>query len=38
MHREIEGSRLEIIAGAGHVLNLERPEEFNAAVATFLGD
>lgn len=36
MHREIPGSRLEIIAGAGHVLNLERPEEFNAAIVEFL--
>lgn len=36
MHREIAGSRLEIIKGAGHVLNLEKPEEFNAAVASFL--
>jgi 3-oxoadipate enol-lactonase len=36
MHREIRGSHLEIIAGAGHVLNLERPEEFNAAVVKFL--
>ena len=36
MHREIAGSRLEIIKGAGHVLNLEKPEEFNAAVVSFL--
>lgn len=36
MHREIKGSRLEIIAGAGHVVNLEQPEEFNAAVLRFL--
>ena len=36
LHREIRGSHLEIIAGAGHVLNLERPEEFNAAVINFL--
>ena len=37
MHREIYGSRLEIIEGAGHVVNLERPEEFNAAITKFLG-
>lgn len=36
MHREIRGSRLEVIAGAGHVVNLERPEEFNQAVIKFL--
>lgn len=37
MHREIPRSRLEIIEGAGHVLNLEKPEEFNAALMKFLG-
>ncbi|MDQ3473212.1 MAG: alpha/beta hydrolase, partial [Acidobacteriota bacterium] len=36
MHREIAGSRLEIIKGAGHVLNLEKPEDFNAIVTSFL--
>lgn len=38
MHREIGGSRLQIIEGAGHVSNLERPEEFNAALVKFLND
>lgn len=38
MHREIGGSRLEIIEGAGHVSNLERPEEFNGALLKFLHD
>lgn len=38
MHREIGGSRLRIIEGAGHVSNLERPEEFNAALVKFLND
>jgi pimeloyl-ACP methyl ester carboxylesterase len=36
LHGEIPRSRLEIIKGAGHVLNLEKPKEFNGAVATFL--
>jgi pimeloyl-ACP methyl ester carboxylesterase len=37
MRGRIEGSRLEVIEGAGHVSNLERPEEFNRALASFLG-
>jgi pimeloyl-ACP methyl ester carboxylesterase len=36
MHREIRGSRLEIIEGAGHVSNIERPAEFNRALEKFL--
>jgi 3-oxoadipate enol-lactonase len=36
MHREIRGSRLEVIEGAGHVSNLERPSEFNHALRSFL--
>jgi pimeloyl-ACP methyl ester carboxylesterase len=36
MRREIRGSRLEIIQGAGHVSNLERPDEFNRALTQFL--
>jgi 3-oxoadipate enol-lactonase len=36
MHREIRGSRLEIIEGAGHVSNLEQPTEFNRAIVDFL--
>lgn len=36
MHREIRGSRLEVIEGAGHVSNLERPSEFNRALDKFL--
>jgi 3-oxoadipate enol-lactonase len=36
MHREIRGSRLEVIEGAGHVSNLERPEEFNRLLRSFL--
>ena len=36
MHREIRGSRLEIIAGAGHVSNLEQPADFKRALTEFL--
>jgi pimeloyl-ACP methyl ester carboxylesterase len=32
----ISGSKLTIIEGAGHVSNLERPEEFNEAVRKFV--
>lgn len=38
MQREIRGSRLEVIAGAGHVSNVERPAEFNRAFEKFLGE
>jgi 3-oxoadipate enol-lactonase len=38
MHREIGGSRLQIIEGAGHVSNLEKPKEFNEALQKFLDD
>ena len=38
MHREIGGSRLRIIEGAGHVSNFEKPEEFNRALVEFLND
>ena len=34
--RRIPGARLTVIAGAGHVSNLERPEAFNEAVLGFL--
>jgi len=33
----IRGARLVRLAGAGHVSNLERPQEFNRAVLDFLG-
>lgn len=36
MHREIRGSHLEIIRGAAHISNVERPAEFNRALANFL--
>jgi pimeloyl-ACP methyl ester carboxylesterase len=38
MHQEISGSRLEIIDGAGHVSNMERPAQFNNALLNFLND
>ncbi|MGD2113951.1 MAG: alpha/beta fold hydrolase [Acidobacteriota bacterium] len=34
----IPGSRLEVLAGAGHLPNLETPEAFERAVAEFLRD
>ena len=36
LHCEIRGSHLEVIEGAGHVSNLERPTQFNRALANFL--
>ena len=36
MRDQIEGSRLVRIEGAGHVSNVERPEEFDRALAEFL--
>jgi pimeloyl-ACP methyl ester carboxylesterase len=36
MHREISGSRLEIIEGASHLSNIERPAEFNNSLKSFL--
>ncbi|HEV2800958.1 MAG TPA: alpha/beta fold hydrolase [Pyrinomonadaceae bacterium] len=36
MHREIRGSRLAVIEGAGHVSNIERAAEFNRALENFL--
>lgn len=37
MHERIRGSRLEIIAQAGHLANMERPAAFNHVLAEFLG-
>lgn len=36
MHRLIPGSTLEIVEGAGHMPGLERPDDFNAALLSFL--
>lgn len=35
-HTAIPNSELEVIPGAGHVSNMEKPEEFNATVRRFL--
>jgi 3-oxoadipate enol-lactonase len=37
MHERIKGSELAVLAGAGHLSNLEAPDGFNAALAGFLG-
>jgi len=36
MHEAIRGSRLEVLAGAGHLSNLERPAAFNHVVSEFV--
>jgi pimeloyl-ACP methyl ester carboxylesterase len=36
MHAAIGGSRLEVIAGAGHLPNLERPAAFNQVTGEFI--
>ena len=36
MGAKIEGSRLVVFEGAGHLSNVERPSEFNRALAEFL--
>jgi pimeloyl-ACP methyl ester carboxylesterase len=37
MQAAIAGSTLAVLSGAGHVCNIEAPEEFNATVRNFLG-
>lgn len=36
MSAKIDGSRLVVLEGAGHISNVEQPEEFNRALAEFL--
>lgn len=36
MRAKIEGSQLLVIEGAGHLSNVERPEEFNRALSEFV--
>lgn len=36
MHERIPGAALAVFEGAGHLPNLERPDEFNEALETFL--
>ncbi|MFK8912073.1 alpha/beta fold hydrolase [Streptomyces sp. YS-3] len=36
MHASVPGSALVVVEGAAHLPNLERPEEFNAALRTLL--
>jgi len=36
LHAGIPGSELVVLPGAGHAVNIEAPEEFNAAVRAFL--
>jgi 3-oxoadipate enol-lactonase len=36
MHALVGSSRLQVIEGAGHVSNVERPDEFNQALTEFL--
>ncbi|MGE0388135.1 MAG: alpha/beta fold hydrolase [Gammaproteobacteria bacterium] len=37
LHRHIRGSRLLVIPGAGHAVNIDAPAQVNAALAQFLG-
>ncbi len=36
LHEKIEGSKIENISGTAHMLNMEKPKEFNATVLGFL--
>ncbi|MEJ7930446.1 hypothetical protein WG922_10700 [Ramlibacter sp. AN1015] len=34
--RAIPGARLAIVEGAGHLINLEKPDDFNRVLMNFL--
>jgi pimeloyl-ACP methyl ester carboxylesterase len=36
LHEQIAGSRLQIVEGAGHMVPLERPEEYNRRLRDFI--
>jgi pimeloyl-ACP methyl ester carboxylesterase len=36
LHSKLAGSRLEVIEGAGHMLPMEQPEEYNRRLADFI--
>ena len=36
LHEKLEGSRFVALPGAGHISNMDRPAEFNRAIAEFL--
>jgi 3-oxoadipate enol-lactonase len=38
IHRGIRGSQLEVIDDAGHLMNMEQPEQFNQLMLDFLDD
>ena len=38
LHAAIYGSKLVVLADAGHLCNLEAPDEFNVAIRDFLHD
>jgi pimeloyl-ACP methyl ester carboxylesterase len=37
LHRSIHGSLLEVVKGAGHMMPLEKPDEYNRHIADFVG-
>jgi pimeloyl-ACP methyl ester carboxylesterase len=36
MRTAIHGAQLRVILDAGHLLNMEQPEQFNQAIRTFI--
>jgi len=36
LHSRIEGSKLEILSGAGHMVMIESPEAFNEKIKDFI--